>query len=122
MSELLETSSAAGFASASREIWGQAQASYRRKVVQDLARERRAGLDELVAALELRNLEGERQIDRRLRGQVRGVEAELGVPAPRSVLRARNTARLHSALLDWMETAMNQLSREWRRPSEGPAQ
>lgn len=73
------------------------------------ARLRLRALDEAISFVEERNLAGERLVDRGLRQRLRGVEAHLGLPLPRKVVRARNTARLHAGLLDWRETLLDEL-------------
>lgn len=103
MAELYEAGGVGRIAAASREIWSQGEASLRRSRDEARLRQRRALLEDLIAVLEARNLDGNRCIDRMVRGWVRRVGEEFGVPVPRNVLRARNTARLHGALLDWME-------------------
>ncbi len=72
-------------------------------------RRRLRPLDEVISLLEERNLAGERIVDRGLRQRLREIEAHLGLPLPRKVVRARNTARLHAGLLDWRETLLDEL-------------
>lgn len=102
MADLYETEAVGRIAAASREMWSQGEGSLRRSRDEARLRQRRALFEDLIAALEARNLDGNRCIDRMLRGWVRRVGAEFGIPVPRNVVRARNTARLHGALLDWM--------------------
>lgn len=90
-------------------------ATMRRHYATMRTRQTIAVIDEVIEVLEERNLEGERRIDRGVRKLVRRLEAEVDVPLPRQVLRARNTARLHGAVLDWMETVVDQLIPERRR-------
>ncbi|MDQ6846364.1 MAG: hypothetical protein M3019_02085 [Candidatus Dormibacteraeota bacterium] len=90
-------------------------ATMRRHYATMRTRQKIAVIDEVIEVLEERNLEGERRIDRGVRKLVRRLEAEVDVPLPRQVLRARNTARLHGAVLDWMETVVDQLIPERRR-------
>lgn len=101
-------------AAANHEIVRQGDPSLQVACREARVRGQRALLENLIAALEARNLNGNRCIDRRVRGWVRRVGAEFGIPVPRKVLRARNTARLHSALLDWMEAAHDDLLPEVR--------
>ena len=62
---------------------------------------------ERINLLEERHLTGERSFDRNLRQRLYGLEHEVGVPLPRKAVRARNTVRLHAALLDWQETLLD---------------
>lgn len=64
-------------------------------------------IDELLAELEDKNLLGDRNKERSLSQRLRVLESEVGLPLPRKVVRARNTARLHSALLDWQEQVLD---------------
>ena len=90
-------------------------ATLRQHCIRMRTQQKIAVIDELIEVLEEHNLEGERRIDRGVRKMVRRLEDELNVPLPRQVLRARNTARLHGAVLDWMETVVDQLIPERRR-------
>ncbi len=78
----------------------------RRDAVQQ-ARRRILVIDELLTDLEEMHLRGSQPVGPELRRRVRTVEAEAGVALPRRVLRARDTARLHSAVLDWQEQVLD---------------
>ncbi len=96
-------------AKAIRHIQHQRLAALSRRLAEARTRQQVSVIDELIAILEERNLHGKRRIDRVVRNWLQRLEAEVGVPVPRKVLRARNTARLHGALLDWMETVLEEL-------------
>lgn len=72
-------------------------------------RDRLIAFDALITLLEERNLRGDRQLDRQMRARVRQLQEEVGVPLPRSALRARSTTRLHAVLMDWQEALANLL-------------
>lgn len=95
-------------ADASREIHDQRHAAVVRQVSGMRTRRRIAAVDEMIAALEERHLVGERTFDRVLRQRLHHVEREVGSPLPRKAVRARNTVRLHAALLDWQETLLDE--------------
>jgi hypothetical protein len=107
-------------AMANRQIRKQSVASISRRLAEARTRQQLSVIDELIALLEERNLDGERRIDQVVRKWLRRLETEIGTPVPRRVLRARNTVRLHGALLDWMETALDELIRA-RRGRSGDA-
>ena len=92
---------------ADREIWDRWTASQRRLAAAADARRCVRVVDELIALLEERHLDGERTYDRVLRQRVRRMALEIGAEMPRSVERARNTVRLHAALLDWQEALLD---------------
>ncbi len=89
-------------ATANLQIRIQALASINSRLKVGRSRQRFAVIDELLAVLEERHLDGERRIDEVVCQRLRRLEALVGLPVPREVLRARNTVRLHAALLDWM--------------------
>jgi hypothetical protein len=103
------TTSPDRIAMANRQIRNQSVASISRRLADARTRQQLSVIDELIALLEERNLDGERRIDQVVRKWLRRLETEIGTPVPRRVLRARNTVRLHGALLDWMETALDEL-------------
>ncbi len=96
-------------AQAGREIWERRLQSIRRHLDGSGLRERIAAIDLLLDQLEERHLTGERTFDRVLRQRLHRLEGEVGLPLPRKALRARNTVRLHAALLDWQETLLDLL-------------
>ena len=73
------------------------------------ARMRVRAVDDVLDVLELMHLKRDRVIDRMVRARLRRLEEEVGLPLPRRVTRARNTVRLHSALLDWQDTVLDQV-------------
>lgn len=96
-------------AQAGREIWERRIASLRRRLDGSDIRRRIAAIDTMINQLEERHLTGERTFDRVLRQRLHHLEDEVGVPLPRKAVRARNTVRLHAALLDWQETLLDAL-------------
>jgi hypothetical protein len=102
-------------AQAGREIWERRMASQRRRVDGSTTRRRILAIDSFVNILEERHLTGERTFDRVLRQRLYRLEQEVGMPLPRKALRARNTVRLHAALLDWQETLLDTLVPERQR-------
>jgi len=96
-------------AMANWQIRNQTLASISRRLTESRIRQQRTVIDELIAVLEERNLNGERRVDWAVRQRLRRLEAEVGLRVPQKLLRARNTARLHGALLDWMETVLDEL-------------
>jgi hypothetical protein len=99
-------------ARAGREIWERRKVALRRRLDGSAIRRRLSAIDSLINLLEERHLTGERSFDRNLRQQLYGLEHEVGVPLPRKAVRARNTVRLHAALLDWQETLLDALRPE----------
>ncbi len=93
-------------ARAGREIWDRRISSLRRRVDGTRIRRRIKAIDSLIDQLEERHLTGERSFDRGLRQRLYSLEHEVGIPLPRKAIRARNTVRLHAALLDWQETLL----------------
>ena len=96
-------------ARAGREIWDRRLAALRRRLGGSRARQRVAAIDALINQLEERHLTGDRTFDRVLRQRLTRLEEEVGLPLPRKAMRARNTVRLHAALLDWQETLLDAL-------------
>jgi len=96
-------------AQAGREIWEQRTASQRDRQQGDLLRRRLTAIDSLITILEERHLTGDRTFDRVLRQRLYHLEQEVELPLPRKAVRARNTVRLHAALLDWQETLLDSL-------------
>ena len=96
-------------ARADQEIWERRREAQRTRVDATRVRQRVAAIDSLVSVLEERHLTGDRTFDRVLRQRLYRLEAEVGLPLPRKALRARNTVRLHAALLDWQESMLDTL-------------
>ena len=96
-------------AQAGREIWQRRVDALRRRVDGRRTRERIAAVDSLISQLEERHLTGERTFDRVLRQRLYRLEEQVGMPLPRKAVRARNTVRLHAALLDWQEAMLDAL-------------
>jgi len=96
-------------AQASREVWERRMAWLRRRSVDSRVRRRINAIDSLINVLEERHLTGERRFDPVLRRRLYRLEDEIGVALPRKAVRARNTVRLHAALLDWQETLLDTL-------------
>jgi len=100
---------------AAGDVWSARRAALDRARQRAVTRRRVAVIDELLDVLELSNLRRDRTIDRLLRARLRRLEAEVGLPLPRRVVRARNTARLHAALLDWQQLVLDTVVPERRR-------
>jgi hypothetical protein len=96
-------------ARAGSEIWERRTSATRRRIRGSRVRQRVAAIDSLIAILEERHLTGERTFDRVLRQWLYHLEHEVGLPVPRKAVRARNTVRLHAALLDWQETLLDEM-------------
>lgn len=99
-------------ARAGQEIWERRISSLRSRIEGSRLRQRVSAIDSLINLLEERHLTGERSFDRVLRQRLYHLEDEVGLPLPRKALRARNTVRLHAALLDWQETLLDTLMPE----------
>ncbi len=97
------------FTAAVREARDRRRASLKGRLDILQLRHHVAAVDALISLLEERNLEGERALDRELRRHLRDLEAEVGLPLPRKVMRARTTTRLHAVLLDWQESLLDYL-------------
>jgi hypothetical protein len=102
-------------AQAGREIWERRLDALHRRLQDSSVRQRIAAIDSLINLLEERHLTGDRTLDRVLRQRLYGLEREVGLPLPRKAVRARNTVRLHAALLDWQEMLLDQLLPERMR-------
>ena len=94
-------------ADASREIRLRSAESERSRAEASRNRRRIAAIDAFIGELEERHLGGERTFDRLLHQRLRHLEREVGLPLPRRATRARNTVRLHAALLDWQEAFLD---------------
>lgn len=66
-------------------------------------------IDHLLGVLEARNLDGTPSIDETIRAELDCLPRAVGLPLPCDVKLARNTRRLHAALLDWEEEVLNAL-------------
>lgn len=67
------------------------------------------GIDHLLEVLEARNMDGMRDIDDEIRAELDRLPRLVGVPLPCHVKLARNTRRLHAALLDWQQEVLDAL-------------
>ncbi|HEY7926708.1 MAG TPA: hypothetical protein VIG86_04705 [Candidatus Dormibacteraeota bacterium] len=99
-------------ARAGSEIWERRTTSMRRRLAGPRVRQRVNAIDALIAILEERHLTGERTLDRVMRQRLYRLEDEVGLPLPRRAVRARNTVRLHAALLDWQEALLDEMMPE----------
>lgn len=97
------------FARAGREIWDRRTAAATSRVTGRTTRRRIEAIDGFMNILEERHLTGQRTFDRVLRQRLHRLEQEVGLPLPRKAIRARNTVRLHAALLDWQEMLLDTL-------------
>lgn len=77
----------------------------RRVRIQQLAR-----LERVVEDVEMRNLHRDRQVPSEMWTQLQELDHLLPVRAPASLWRARNTARLHDALLDWEADLLDEVA------------
>ena len=64
-------------------------------------------IDHLLGVLEARNLDGTQGIDATIRAELDRLPRLVGLPLPCDVKLARNTRRLHAALLDWDEQVLD---------------
>jgi hypothetical protein len=96
-------------AQASREFWESRIATLRRRSHGSRVRRCISAIDSLINELEERHLTGERRFDPVLRRRLYRLRDDIGVALPRKAVRARNTVRLHAALLDWQETLLDTL-------------
>ena len=68
----------------------------------DLVEQLRLPVQErVVEDVEMRNLHRDRQVPPEMWKELQALDSALPVRAPAALWRARNTARLHDALLDW---------------------
>jgi hypothetical protein len=81
------------------------RAHQRRIRLQQLAR-----LERVVEDVEMRNLHRDRQVPAEMWQQLQELDSALPVRAPASLWRARNTARLHDALLDWEADLLDEVA------------
>jgi hypothetical protein len=58
-------------------------------------------LERVLEAVEMRNLHRDRQVPPAMWRELQELDSLLPVPAPPALWQARNTARLHDAILDW---------------------
>lgn len=83
-----------------------AEAARRRRLrLQQLSR-----LERIVEVVELRNLHRDRQVPPEMWDELQELENSLPVRAPAALWRARNTARLHDALLDWEAELLDEVA------------
>ena len=80
-------------------------AARKRMRIQQLQR-----LEHLVEVVELRNLQRDRQVPETMWRELAELEVTLPVRAPKALWEARNTARLHDALLDWEAELLDQVA------------
>ncbi|MBV8195637.1 MAG: hypothetical protein JOY80_08925 [Candidatus Dormibacteraeota bacterium] len=79
--------------------------SLRRRRLHQLAQ-----LERIVEDVEVRNLQRDRQVPPEMWRELQELESALPVPAPPALWRARNTARLHDALLDWEAELLDEVA------------
>src|SRR5438445_12883785 len=72
-------------------------------------------LERVVEAVELRNLHRDRQVPEAMWRELAELDVTLPVRAPKSLWEARNTARLHDALLDWEAQLLDQFAPQRRQ-------
>ena len=83
----------------------QDRAARRHLRLQQLAR-----LERVVEDVEMRNLHRDRQVPPEMWQQLQELDSTLPVRAPAALWRARNTARLHDALLDWEADLLDEVA------------
>ena len=83
----------------------QERAARRRLRIQQLAR-----LERVVEDVEMRNLHRDRLVPAEMWQQLQELDNVLPVRAPAALWRARNTARLHDALLDWEADLLDEVA------------
>jgi transposase InsO family protein len=93
---------------AAREAWA-ARSDSRAGMVRRARARRVAAIDEMLETLERMHLDRNRVVSRMVRCRLRRLEQEVGLPLPRRVMRARNTVRLHAALLDWQDEVLDEV-------------
>ena|SRR5438105_11542124 len=72
-------------------------------------------LDRVIETVELRNLHRDRLVPEAMWKELAELETVLPVPAPKALWEARNTARLHDALLDWEAELLDEVSPQRRQ-------
>ncbi|HZB97151.1 MAG TPA: hypothetical protein VE219_00985 [Candidatus Sulfotelmatobacter sp.] len=97
-------------ATAAQQTWAARRASRDRRLARMRARRRLAAIDEMLENLEQRHMMGDRTFDRLTRARLERLEKTVGLPLPRKAVRARNTVRLHAALLDWQEAVLDEIA------------
>jgi hypothetical protein len=96
-------------ATAAEEAWAR-RVSFRREQWDTLRdRHRLRALDEFVGILEQRNLAGASSIDAGLRDALCRLEEAVGIAVPLKAGTARDTATLHTVLVDWREDVLDAL-------------
>jgi hypothetical protein len=67
-------------------------------------------LERVLDSVEHHNLQRDRQVPPAMWRQLAELEGVLPVPAPPALWQARNTARLHDALLDWEADLLDEVA------------
>ena len=67
-------------------------------------------LERVLDSVEHHNLQRDRQVPAAMWRQLAELEGVLPVPAPPALWQARNTARLHDALLDWEADLLDEVA------------
>ncbi|HEY6468236.1 MAG TPA: hypothetical protein VI434_00555 [Candidatus Dormibacteraeota bacterium] len=67
-------------------------------------------LERVLDSVEHHNLQRDRQVPAAMWRQLAELEGALPVPAPPALWQARNTARLHDALLDWEADLLDEVA------------
>ena len=98
-----------GIAVAANEVSTARNRSQRIRERRYLLQSRMRSIDHLLEVLEARNLDGMREIDAAIRAELDRLPRAVGVPLPCDVKLARNTRRLHAALLDWQQQVLDLL-------------
>lgn len=99
----------ANIARAAQQAWTARRSSIDRSAARHRTRQRLAAIDDMLETLESRHLAGDRTFDKLTRARLNRLELAVGLPLPRKAVRARNTVRLHAALLDWQENLLDEI-------------
>lgn len=67
-------------------------------------------LERVLETVEMHNLQRDRQVPPTMWRELAELEGLLPVPAPPALWQARNTARLHDALLDWEADLLDEIA------------
>ena len=109
MQLVMRVASRGGMAVAVNEVATARLRSQRLRERSRLLRSRMRSIDHLLDVLEARNMDGLRDIDDMIRAELDRLPRTVGVPLPCDVKLARNTRRLHAALLDWQQDVLDAL-------------
>ena len=110
MDEVETSETTMSFQSAIDEMDGAQRRAQEREEKRRLRVQQLARLERVVEDVEMRNLHRDRQVPAEMWQQLQDLDRLLPVRAPASLWRARNTARLHDALLDWEADLLDEVA------------